>query len=309
MPDEQPQSPSRPSPIAIWLMASRPKTLPAAWAPVVVATALAWSHGAAHWPSAIACLLGATLIQIGTNFANDYFDFVKGTDTAERVGPTRVTQAGLVTPGGMRLAMIAVFALVWIPGAYILVRGGWPYLAIGVVSIACGVLYTGGPRPLGYIGLGDVFVLVFFGPVAVMGTYYLQAYALPREALVASLGPGLLAVALLTVNNLRDVEGDRKAGKRTLAVRFGRTYAQFQYGVCMIVACLFVPMYFYATTPHHFFGALALATLALGIPAIRAVLLFPDEPARLNQVLGRTGFILVLYAAMFALSVAWNPEL
>jgi len=308
MPNDSPQN-ARPSIPAIWLMAARPKTLPAAWAPVIIATSLAWANGFEHWPSAIACLLGATLIQIGTNFANDYFDFVKGTDTAERVGPTRATQAGFVTPRTMLLAMILVFLLVWIPGLYILYRGGLPFLAIGVVSILCGILYTGGPKPLGYVGLGDVFVFVFFGPVAVLGSYYLQAYALPLDAWIASLGPGLLSVALLTVNNLRDVDGDRKAGKKTLAVRFGRTYAQFQYGACMIIACLFVPLYFYATTPYHFFGALALATLALGIPAIRAVLLFPDEPRRLNDVLGRTGFILALYAAMFALSVSWNPGL
>lgn len=309
MPESNEQAVQPPSPVAIWVMAARPKTLPAAWSPVIIATALAWAHGALHWPSAIACILGATLIQIGTNFANDYFDFVKGTDTAERVGPTRVTQAGLVSPGTIRMAMILVFALVWVPGAYILYRGGWPYLAIGVVSILCGVLYTGGPKPLGYVGLGDVFVFIFFGPVAVLGAYYLQAYALPLEVLIASFSPGLLSVALLTVNNLRDVEGDRKAGKKTLAVRFGRKYAQFQYGACILIACLFVPLYFYATTPYHFFGAVALATLAFGIPAIRAVLLFPDEPQRLNQVLARTGFILVLYSVMFAVSVGWDPGL
>lgn len=298
---------AKPSALGIWLMASRPKTLPAAWSPVIIATALAHMHGVLHWPSAVACLLGATLIQIGTNFANDYFDFVKGTDTAERVGPTRVTQAGLVSPGTMRIAMIVVFALVWVPGAYILYRGGWPFLAIGIVSIACGILYTGGPAPLGYVGLGDLFVFVFFGPVAVLGTYYLQAYTLPVEAWIASVSPGLLSVALLTVNNLRDVDGDRVAGKRTLAVRFGKAYAQFQYGLCILVACLVVPLYFYATTPYPFFGAVALASLALGIPAIRALLIFRDEAPRLNQVLARTGLVLVVYSMFFALAAWWGP--
>ncbi|MCP4643659.1 MAG: 1,4-dihydroxy-2-naphthoate polyprenyltransferase, partial [bacterium] len=272
----------------VWILAARPKTLPAAVAPVIVGTAMAYASGLPHWPSAVCALLGAALIQIGTNLANDYFDFVKGTDTDDRKGPTRATQAGFVAPGVMLRAAVFVFALVLVPGAYILWRGGWPFLIIGILSIACGVLYTGGPYPLGYVGLGDVFVLVFFGPVAVVGTYYLQTYVITPDSLIAGLAVGLMSVALLAVNNMRDVDEDRRAGKRTLAVRFGRGFARVEYAVCLFLAAFVVPAYFFLTTQHRLFGLVPIVVLGSGIPAIKAVFSTTDG-ATLNHVLGTTG--------------------
>lgn len=290
----------RPGALQIWIMASRPKTLGAAFAPVAMGTALAYAHGGAHWLAAACALAGALLIQIGTNFANDYFDYVKGADTEARIGPTRVTQAGLVTPNQMRAAMMLVFILVFLPGAYIIYRGGWPLLAVGLVSILLGIVYTGGPFPLGYLGLADVFVLVFFGPVAVGGTYYIQTLEITRDVLFAGLAPGFLSVALLTINNLRDIDGDAKAGKRTLAVRFGREFAKAEFVASSVTACFLVPAYFYATTSQHLWAALALlATIAVKTPIM--IVLNEPEPARLNAALARTGILLPFYAIGFAI--------
>ncbi len=169
----------------VWWEAARPKTLWASAAPVVMGTAMALADGALHAPSALCALLGALLIQVGTNYANDYSDFVKGADTEARIGPVRATQSGLVSPRTMKRATALVFLLTLVPGAYLVYRGGWPLVAIGVVSILCGILYTAGPWPLGYIGVADLFVLVFFGPVAVGGTYYVQAQELGWPPVVA----------------------------------------------------------------------------------------------------------------------------
>lgn len=286
--------------VRIWLLAARPKTLWAAGAPVVMGSAMAYGAGMFHAPSAIACLIGAMCIQIGTNYANDYFDFVKGTDTEDRIGPTRATAAGLVTPAAMRNAMILVFALALIPGAYIIYRGGWPFALIGALSIASGVLYTGGPYPLGYIGLGDVFVLVFFGPVAVGGTYYLQTLSLDTAPIIAGLAPGSISVALLTVNNLRDIDGDRVAGKRTLAVRFGKSFAQHEYLLSIVIACVVVPLYFFAAMDKLLLMAVAIIGCAMAGPAIRVVYTY-DDPAMLNHVLARTGALLLVFSVLFAI--------
>lgn len=285
-----------------WLLASRPKTLPAAIVPVVIGTAMAFDAGGLHWPSAVACLVGALLIQIGTNFANDYSDFVKGTDTAERVGPTRAVQAGLIRPESMRRAMIVTFALVLIPGAYILYRGGWPYLIIGLTAIASGYLYTGGPLPLGYLGLGDLFVLIFFGPVAVGGTYYVQTFELPMEVVIAGLAPGLFSVAILTVNNLRDAETDRRTGKKTLAVRFGRSFARVEYIATLLIAAEGIPFYLFNAAPEHFWIMIAAAALLVAIPSMKAVLTTDEGPA-LNNALAGTGKSLGLFGVLF--SIGW----
>ena len=191
------------SPLEKWILAARPKTLWAAVAPVVVGTAMAYDAQRQHWPSALIALLCSVLIQIGTNLANDYFDHQKGADTPQRQGPLRVTQAGIISPRAMRRGIILVFAAACLAGLVLVWRGGWPIALIGISCILSGVLYTGGPYPLGYIGLGDLFVLIFFGPVAVGGTYYVQALAMEPVILLAGLGPGLLTTAILTVNNLR----------------------------------------------------------------------------------------------------------
>ncbi len=220
----------------VWLEATRPRTLPAAVAPVFVGTALAWREGEAKWPAAAACLGFALLVQVGTNFANDYYDFIKGADTSERVGPRRAVASGLIAPSIMRAAMIAVFAAAFALGLTLLAYGGWPLLVIGVASIACGVAYTGGPYPLAYHGLGDVFVFVFFGLVATGATAFVQTGELSAAALIAGTGVGALATNILVANNYRDVETDAKAGKRTLLVRWGRAYGRAQFAFAHALA-------------------------------------------------------------------------
>jgi 1,4-dihydroxy-2-naphthoate octaprenyltransferase len=285
----------------IWILAARPKTLWVAVAPVLIGTAMALENSAGHWPSALAALVAAVLIQIGTNFANDYFDYRKGADQHERLGPTRMTQAGLIKPDFMRTATIIAFSLALVVGIYLVWRGGWPIVVIGLLSIFFGIMYTGGPYPLGYHGLGEIFVLVFFGLVAVGGTYYVQALDIDSMVLLAGLPPGLFSVAILTVNNLRDVESDKLAGKKTLAVRFGRTFARVQYLLSIAVATL-LPVFFYLTTYRHFFSSLTLLVLPVAVPAIKTVFGKTDGPT-LNNVLATTGKLLLLYSVIF--SVGW----
>ncbi|MBI5091177.1 MAG: 1,4-dihydroxy-2-naphthoate polyprenyltransferase [Candidatus Hydrogenedentes bacterium] len=290
------------SPLEVWLLAARPKTLWASCSPVIIGGALAYGDAAWHTPSFLAALVGAVLIQIGTNFANDYFDFAKGTDTADRVGPTRATQAGLVSPAAMKRAAWIVFLLTLVPGAYIIFRGGWPFLTIGLLSILFGVLYTGGPYPLGYLGLGDILVLIFFGPVAVGGTYYLQAMTIHPLVVVAGLAPGLFSVAILTVNNLRDLDGDRVAGKRTLAVRFGRTFARFEYLLSILIGGCAIPVYLCMEAGKHYYALISVVVAVLAIPAIKTVFTSSDGRA-LNDVLAATGKLLLVFSIL--LSIGW----
>lgn len=287
----------------VWLLAARPKTLWAGIAPVIIGTAIAAGDGGFHLAAALCALAGSVFIQIGTNFANDYFDFVKGTDTADRIGPVRATQAGLVTPAAMRRAAALVFGLALLAGAYLIYRGGGPILLIGVASIACGVLYTGGPYPLGYLGLGDLFVLVFFGPVATAGSYYVQTLAMPDLAPVtAGFGPGLFSVAILTVNNLRDIEGDRRSGKKTIAVRFGRRYAQAHFTAALLLGGIGVPALLCALRGGHWYALASAAGCIVALPALRAVWTSADGP-RLNQALAGVGKALLAYSLLFA--VGW----
>jgi 1,4-dihydroxy-2-naphthoate octaprenyltransferase len=283
-----------------WISAARLRTLPAALAPVLIGTALAVADGGFHAPAALAALLGALLIQIGTNYANDYFDFVNGADTDARVGPSRATQAGLVAPSAMKMAFILTFALMIPVVAYLTWRAGWPVVAIGVSSVISGILYTGGPRPLGYMGLGDLFVLVFFGPVAVGGTYFVQTLAISPEILVAGLAPGLLSCAILVVNNLRDIESDATVGKNTLAVRFGPGFARGEYLLTLIGGAL-TPLVLLVMTGEHAAALLACAVLLPGIPVMRSMM--TQSGAALDPNLGRTGKLLVLYSVLF--SVGW----
>ena len=285
----------------VWWLAARPKTLWAGIAPVLMGMALAHGDGVFHGPAAFCALIGAILIQIGTNYANDYFDFVKGTDTAERIGPLRATQAGLVSPAQMKQAAMLVFGLAFLAGLYLVYRGGWPILIVGLVSILCGVLYTGGPYPLGYLGLGDLFVLVFFGPVAVAGTYYVQAQTFDSLSAIAGLSPGFFSVAILTVNNLRDVEGDRRTGKRTLAVRFGVAFARCEYAVSIVVAAVLIPVYLCVVSGGHWAALLACIVVFPAIRSIRAV--FTVSGPALNDTLASTGKLLLLFSVLF--SVGW----
>lgn len=224
-----------------WAEAARPKTLPAAVIPVLVGTALAAAHRSADYGKAAVCLLFALLVQIGTNFANDYFDFVKGADTPGRVGPRRAVAAGLIAPRRMLAATWLVLGVAFVVGLLLVRDGGWVLLPIGVVSIGCALAYTGGPFPLGYNGLGDIFVFVFFGLVAVDTTFYVQAGGLAPDATSCAAAVGLLAANILVANNYRDAETDARAGKRTLVVRFGRKFAVWQYALSHTVALLCPP--------------------------------------------------------------------
>lgn len=296
----------RPSSLTIWISAARPRTLPAAIAPVLAASALAWHDGVfQHWP-AIACGVFALLIQIGTNFANDYYDFIKGADTAERVGPKRAVAAGWVSPRVMMIAMVVVFTLAFASGLTLLRFGGWPLLVIGVASIVCGIAYTGGPYPLGYNGLGDLFVFIFFGLVAVCATYFVQSGQLHSPALVIASGIGFLAANILVVNNYRDVETDAKAGKRTLIVRYGRRFARAQFAAS-IGAALLVPVVLIALSFRPW------VLLAWGIAPIAARhirrLKSAATPRELILLLGDTGKLLALYAVLLSAGLVLSKML
>jgi 1,4-dihydroxy-2-naphthoate octaprenyltransferase len=281
----------------IWLDAARPRTLPAAVAPVLVGTALAWSANSLDLAAAALCLGFALLIQIGTNFANDYYDFVKGADTAARVGPRRAVAAGLVAPETMRCAMWTVFAVAFICGLGLLAWGGPWLLVIGVASILCGIAYTGGPWPLGYHGLGDLFVFLFFGLVAVGATYFVQTGSFSSDALLSGVSVGLLAANILVVNNYRDVETDAMAGKRTLAVRFGRRAARVQHALSLLAAFL-VPVWF-AIRDRNLWMLLPLITVPMGVSHVRR-LVNSTTPRELIQLLGDTGKLLAIFALLFS---------
>ncbi len=222
--------------LRVWILAVRPRTLAAAAAPVLAGSGLAAADGSFAGAPALAALAGALLIQIGTNLANDYYDFIKGSDTGDRIGPTRVTHAGLLPPESVHRGMVSVLSLALLIGCYLVWAAGWPVVIIGLASLICAVAYTAGPCPLAYLGLGDLFVFVFFGPVAVAGTYYVQALSLSPGALLAGVGLGAFSTAILVVNNLRDRETDQVARKHTLAVRFGDRFTRAEYAVCLAVA-------------------------------------------------------------------------
>src|SRR5436305_9551580 len=223
-------------------MAARPRTLPAAVAPVLVGTALAGFQHVFHPLRFLAALLGAVFIQVGTNLSNDYSDARRGADTEDRLGPVRVTAGGLVPPRQVLLATYVTFGLAVACGAYLVAVAGWELLAVGAASILAGVLYTGGPRPYGYEGLGELFVFLFFGIVAVVGSYFVQVQQLPWQAFACAVPVGLLASAILVVNNVRDIDTDRRAGKRTLAVRLGRARTRTLYALMLAGAFLAAPL-------------------------------------------------------------------
>lgn len=285
----------------VWIEAARPRTLPAAIAPVLVGAALAWHDGVFDATAAGLCLGFALLVQIGTNFANDYYDFVRGADTATRVGPRRAVAAGLVAPATMRGVMIATFAAAFLIGLGLVAWGGPWLLAIGAASILCGIAYTGGPWPLAYHGLGDVFVFLFFGLVAVGGTYFVQAQRVTLDAVLAGVPIGLLAANILVVNNYRDAETDAVAGKRTLVVRFGRAAARAQFGGALAGA-LAVPLVFFARG--H--GPACLLPLLVAPLAWRQARRLRDgrTAPELIALLGATGRLLALYALLFGAGLA-----
>jgi 1,4-dihydroxy-2-naphthoate octaprenyltransferase len=268
--------------------------------PVLVGTALAASHDAFAPLPALAALLGALAIQIGTNLANDYFDARKGAD-ADRVGPLRVTAAGLVTGAQMKRAMAASFGFAVLCGIYLAWIGGWPIVIAGILSILSGIAYTGGPCPLGYQGLGDLFVFVFFGIVAVAGTYFVQARAL-HPAIAWTAAPiGLLSVAILAINNLRDVESDARCGKRTLVVRFGRPFGRIEYAFCLLASPIIIGLAAaIGGLPRG--TAITVAALPLAVPLIRTAWSAQD-PAPMIRALGGTARFLVVFGVLLSVGL------
>ncbi|HZI15342.1 MAG TPA: 1,4-dihydroxy-2-naphthoate polyprenyltransferase [Myxococcus sp.] len=283
-----------------WVMAARPKTLTAALVPVLVATGLAYGLGVGRWLPALAALLGAVFIQIGTNLINDYYDFKKGADTHERLGPQRVTQSGLIAPGTVMAGAAVCFGLATAVGLYLVSVGGWPIVVIGLASLLCGYAYTGGPFPLGYNGLGDLFVFIFFGLVAVTGTYYLQAGTVDAAAWWTAVPVGAIGTMLIVVNNLRDVTTDVKAGKRTLAVRFGTGVGKAEY-VLLLVASYATPFVMFALGLASAWVFLALLSLPLAVPPLKRVL--KEQGAALNPALGGTARLQLVYGLLFALGL------
>ena len=297
-----------------WLMAARPHTLPAAAAPVVVGTGLAVHEGVFAALPALAAFLGAALIQIGTNFANDYYDAVKGVDTDDREGFTRVTQSGLIPPNDVKRATYATFGLAVLVGVYLVAVGGLPILVVGLASVVSGFAYAGGPFPLGSHGLGDLFVFVFFGLVAVMGTFYVQAASLvagvplgiPPEtvtwsAFLASLPVAAISTNILVVNNVRDLETDREAGKKTLAVLVGYRASRAEY-VGMTALAYVVPVYFWVSDAFGPTVLLPLLTLPYAAVVTRTMLTERSGDA-LNPALEQTGKLLAAHSALFALGM------
>ena len=254
-----------------------------------------------HLFSALAALLGALLIQIGTNLSNDYFDFVKGADTEERLGPARATQAGWIRPEIILRSSLLVFGAAVIIGIFLVLRGGWPIVLIGIASVICGILYTGGPYPLAYLGLGEVFVVIFFGPVATLGTYYVQALEFSKEVFIAGLAPGLISTALIAVNNLRDIPTDIKARKRTLAVRFGYRFARIEYTLC-ILGGLFIPLFLVVMLKDHWFSLIASFAVIPAFFSIRDVI-SGTSGEMLNDTLAKTGKVLLIFSILF--SAGW----
>ncbi|MEO1023247.1 MAG: 1,4-dihydroxy-2-naphthoate polyprenyltransferase [Bacteroidota bacterium] len=285
----------------IWLEASRPKTLAAAFVPVLVGAAIAWKEETLVWIPTVVALLCALLIQIGTNFANDYFDFIKGSDTEERIGFRRATAAGLIAPKTMRNATIVVMGLAFIIGLYLVWVGGWVILAIGIASLLFGVLYTGGPYPLGYNGLGDVFVFLFFGIVAVMGTYYVNALSWSEASFWASLAVGALCTNILVINNLRDVEQDAKSGKRTLGVLFGDRTLKLEYTLMLFLAFA-IPPHFFWQMGYGVWIFLPFLSLPVALILIRTVWTETDKP-KLNAVLERTAQYMTLFGALLSIGI------
>jgi 1,4-dihydroxy-2-naphthoate octaprenyltransferase len=289
------------SALRLWALAARPRTLPAAVAPVLVGTALAISEDEFRPLAFVAALVGSVFIQIGTNLSNDYSDARRGADTEDRLGPVRVTAGGLMPPRRVLVGTYVAFAIAVAAGIYLAAVAGWELLLVGVASIAAGVLYTGGPRPYGYAGLGELFVFLFFGIVAVNGSYYVQTEDLSWEALALSVPVGLLAAAILVVNNVRDIDTDRRAGKRTLAVKLGRERARRLFATMVAVAFAVPPIVWLAGALSAWL-LLALAAAPLALPLVRTVSTRTDGPA-LNGALAGTGLLLATFSLLLSAAV------
>ncbi len=284
--------------VRIWLMAARPRTLPAAVAPVLVGTALAGYLNVFAPLRFLAALLGAIFIQVGTNLSNDYSDARRGADAEDRLGPVRVTAGGLVPPRQVLMATYVSFALAVLAGVYLIVVAGWQLLLVGAASILAGVAYTGGPKPYGYEGLGEVFVFLFFGVVAVAGSFFVQVRHLDWEAFALSVPVGLLAAAILVVNNIRDIDSDRRAGKRTLAVRLGRDRTRTVFAATVYAAYALIPLT-WAFGPLKAWVLLPWLTLLLAARVVSVVRTRADGPS-LNGALAQTGLLQLAFCTLLS---------
>ncbi len=288
------------SKLQVWVLAARPRTLPAAVAPVIVASALAFYAGQFSPGPALAALIGALLIQVGANFSNDLFDFQKGVDTSQRLGPVRVTQAGLLTQAEVAWGTALVFAMAALCGVYLALASGWPVIAIGALSVLAALAYTGGPYPLGYNGLGEVFVFLFFGLAAVVGTYFVQAKAVSLAAFAVAFPVGCLVVNILVVNNLRDIPTDMATGKRTLAVRNGAAWTRREYLVVLGLAYLStLLMALSGLLPG--WVLLCWLSLPLGVRLVWNV--WQDTGRALNKSLAGTGQLELIFCLLFSLGL------
>lgn len=283
-------------PVAIWLEASRPKTLIASISPAILGTVLAWESGSFSFLTFLFTLLTGVAIQIGTNFSNDYFDFIKGSDTSDRKGPRRVTQAGLVSLPEMKRAIFLTFTLAALFSVYLAFQGGPLISLLAVLYIALSLAYTAGPIPLAYLGLGDLFVLFLYGPIATLITYYLQTHELSLHVAILGFSPALISVAILTANNLRDINEDRRSNKKTLCVRFGETFGRLEYTLCLMGGPI-IPCFYGYYLP-----------LLMLIPALIPIKAFwtVQDKKLLNVPFAQTGKLLLLFTVLMACSIIWN---
>ncbi len=280
-----------------WMMASRPKTLLAAFVPVIIGSSLAVADGVFNPAAAFIALLCSALIQIGTNFVNDLYDFLAGTDTKERVGPTRVLAAGLVSVKEMKIAITLVFGVTFLCGLYLVYLGGWVILLIGILSILSGIAYTAGPYPLAYNGLGDIFVFVFFGLVGTAGAYYVQSLHFTTLSILTAIPVGALITNILIVNNYRDIEQDKANGKNTLAVLFGRKFSQVQYSAFLIISYI-VPVLVYIFFRQSVFVFLPILSLPLSVKLVKMI--YTYDGAQLNETLELTAKLSGIYGILFS---------
>jgi len=292
-------SPTRPG-INLWAQAARPWTLGVAISPILIGTIIAHTEGGIQWLAALAALLGGVFIQIGTNLANDYFDFKKGADTELRVGPQRVTQSGLIAPKTIKNGFIASFGLAFLLGIYLVYVGGWPIVIIGLLSLLLGVIYTGGPFPLAYHGLAELPAFLFFGPIACATTTYVQTGSWSTPSLIAGASAGFFSVALLTINNLRDYEEDRKVGKQTLIAIFGRRFGVAEYGLSILTATL-LPLVLIFTNPDHSMIGITGITSLMALHALRVTVNY-KESSELYNVLKMTSKLQIIFTIIFMIS-------
>lgn len=289
------------SKLKIWILASRPKTLLAAFVPVLVGSAFAFNENAFIPEAAFIALLCAVLIQIGTNFVNDLYDFLSGADNKDRVGPVRVVSAGYVKPGTMKAAIIICFTLTFLFGLYLVYLSGWIILVIGAVSILAGIAYTAGPYPLAYNGLGDIFVFIFFGLVGTIGTYYVQTQSVNVYVILASIPVGVLITNILVINNYRDIETDRESGKFTLAVKLGKKFTRVQYSFSLFVSYA-IPILLFFFYKESFLVFLPLLTIPIALKLIRMIKNFSGQ--ELNKALELTAKFAALFGVLLSAGIA-----